>query len=149
MAAIGNNNKKRDSMILRSFFAGAFIACMVIFSGGAVFASTAEILQVSQPDFDEKVLAAKDPVLVQFDAKWCPYCRALQPILQRLNEAGTLGITIVKIDADRDPFLVDKFNIKSLPTLIVMSEGKEIARHGGSIKEQALIDWIAEVKAEN
>lgn len=125
---------------LRAFF-------LVLFVTLSSAALAEGIPHVNMFNFPTEVAQAPGPVLVQFDAKWCPYCRALQPALERLQQSGASGMKIVKVDVDQDPGLQEKFSIRSLPTLIVVYKGGEFARHEGAIKEEKLGSWVASAAA--
>lgn len=86
---------------------------------------------LSAQAFGEKVLNAKTPVVVQFDAKWCPYCRKVRPLLEELaaDKAGT--VAVYRVDVDAEFGLAQLFGIKSLPTIVLIKHGMEAARMEG------------------
>jgi thioredoxin len=129
----------RRDLILRIFSIIAFVFLTLL----PASLRAEGMVHVTTFNFVQEVTESKVPVLVQFDAKWCPYCRALQPHLDRLIEQGASGMKVVKVDTDEDPLLTERFNITSLPTLIVMHKGGEFARHEGAIKEDRLFSWVA------
>ena len=123
-----------------------FIALFLLFAA-PVFAAEGEIPYVTAATFEAEVAGATAPVLVQFDAAWCPYCRAMQPALKKLHESDT-RLKIVKIDADTDRDLMKRFGVKTLPTMIVFSNGAEHARRVGRLEEEALFEWADQVSKE-
>jgi len=88
------------------------------------------IEKVHQADFQEKVLKSETPVLVDFYADWCPPCRAMAPVLERLA-AETPSAKIVKVNVDHNPDLAAQYGIASIPTLIVFRDGRPVERHVG------------------
>lgn len=99
-------------------------------------------------DFLQKVGRAEMPVLVQFDAKWCPYCKKLQPALDKLRQEKLNSIDMYKVDADADPDLMRSYEVGSLPTLIMFYDGRIVGRSDGSIDEKELYDWVDAVETD-
>ena len=85
-------------------------------------------LRINAENFEEKVLKADKPVLVDFWATWCGPCRRQAPVVEEL--AGT-GYEVGKVDVDKEPSLAQQYKIMSIPTLLVFKEGKETARFVG------------------
>lgn len=84
------------------------------------------------------------PVLVQFDAAWCPYCRALQPDLEKLARKKKGKLIVLRLDTDEEPELTIQYDIRSLPTLIIFQGGEILSRHDGAPKGDALVEWVEE-----
>jgi thioredoxin 1 len=83
--------------------------------------------EITQENFTVSVLESEKPVLVDFWAKWCPPCLALSPILEKL--AGELeSVTISRLNIDENPELAARYNVKSIPTLIIFKDGAEQKR---------------------
>lgn len=80
-------------------------------------------IQIQQNNFEETVLKEEKPVLVDFFASWCGPCKMLSPVLDQV--AGEVGsqAKIVKIDIDENETLANKYNIMSVPTLMVFKKG--------------------------
>jgi len=80
-----------------------------------------------EQDFDEEVLQAEAPTLVDFWAPWCGPCRAQAPILEQL--AGeTENLKIVKVNVDEMPALAGRYSVRAIPTLILFDGGRKRAR---------------------
>ena len=80
-------------------------------------------ITVTKNNFENEVLHSQKPVLIDFFAKWCGPCRRMMPIIEQLAEEQT-DIKVVKVDVDEQPELAAQFGIISIPTLVVMKDGK-------------------------
>ncbi|MDO4220022.1 MAG: thioredoxin [Candidatus Saccharibacteria bacterium] len=88
------------------------------------------IINGTNDNFQKEVLESELPVLVDFNATWCPPCQALHPILEEIaNEGGDFKIVAVDIDDEEE--LAEKFNISSIPCLILFNDGVEVDRKIG------------------
>ncbi len=81
--------------------------------------------------FRREVVEADVPVMVEFGGKWCPPCRALEPILERLaaDQAGKCKVGTV--DMDEQPAIASRYKVRAVPTIVVLVRGEEKARHVG------------------
>jgi thioredoxin 2 len=100
-------------------------------------------LPLSDATFD-RVLAGSDvPVLVDFYADWCGPCKIMAPVLDAVAQARAGSILVAKVDTDRNPGVARRFQIASIPTLILFRGGREVARELGAIPRprlEALLD---------
>lgn len=99
----------------------------------------AEIISVTDADFDEKVLAAEGPVLVDFWATWCAPCRQLAPILDDIAKEYDGKLTIVKLDTDANPVTPAKARVTGLPTLNLYKNGEIVQSIVGAKPKSALV----------
>lgn len=88
-------------------------------------------IKVQQDDFDRTVLGSSAPVLVDFYADWCAPCKMVAPLMDELAHEQVGKILIVKIDTDAAPDVAMKYEIRSIPTLILFQDGKEVERSLG------------------
>ena len=96
------------------------------------------VIEITKENFESKVLNEKKPVLLDFFAVWCGPCQMLSPIVDEIGEEKS-DIVVGKINVDDQPELANAFGVSSIPTLVVMKDGKEAARSVGlRSKEQVL-----------
>ena len=89
------------------------------------------VVQVTDSDFETKVLRSKAPVLVDFFATWCGPCKLAEPVLEELSEVHKGKVIIAKIDVDKNTDTAQKFGVMSIPTTILFKDGKEVGRQIG------------------
>ena len=96
------------------------------------------VFAVSDGDFEQKVLKATLPVIVDFSADWCPPCRVLAPVYRRLSAEYQGRLGFASVDIDENPLVYVRYRIQAAPTLIIFKDGKELARlvgpHPGRLK---------------
>jgi len=82
-----------------------------------------KVLHVSDSDFDQQVLKADFPVLVDFWAAWCGPCRAIAPVIEELASEYDGKVRIAKMNVDENPVTPGKYGIRAIPTLIIFKNG--------------------------
>ncbi len=97
---------------------------------------------INDTNFEAEVLKSDKPVLVDFFATWCGPCRQMLPIVTELSGEMADKIKIVKMDVDESPNTPQKFDIASIPTLILFKNGQVIAQHMGAMPKSELMNWI-------
>ncbi len=104
--------------------------------------------RVNDQNFDAEVLGAREPVLVDFWAEWCPPCKAMDPILDQLSAELAGKVKIVKLDVDGNPSTVVKYNVRAMPTLIVFKDGEPVDfKVGAGQSRVQLIKWLDQFAA--
>ena len=87
---------------------------------------------MSIDDFYEKLRSSPNPVVVDFWAPWCVPCRAIAPVVEKLNQEFSGRVDVWKVNADLEPELLRSLHICGIPTLIAFHGGQEVARRMGS-----------------
>lgn len=88
-------------------------------------------IHFSDSDFSEKVIKSNIPVLVDFYADWCGPCRLAAPIIEELSGQYEGKVLIGKVDVDANQETAAKYNVMSIPTVIMFQNGKEVDRQIG------------------
>jgi thioredoxin 1 len=94
-------------------------------------------VDVTDKDFEEKVLKSQTPVLVDFWAPWCGPCKLAEPALEELSEQYKDKVNIVKINVDDNQQSAEKYDIMSIPTTVLIKGGKEVGRQIGFAGKEA------------
>ena len=98
-------------------------------------------MNINKNNFQNEVMNADKPVLLDFWASWCAPCRMVVPIIEEIaNERE--DIKVGKINVDEQPELTSKFGITSIPTLVVMKNGKIVQRVSGARPKNAILEML-------
>ncbi|MPZ05921.1 MAG: thioredoxin [Nitrososphaeraceae archaeon] len=100
------------------------------------------VVAISKQTWENDVLRSNTPVLVDFWAEWCGPCRMVSPILEKLGERMSDQIKIVKLNVDENQELAMNYGIRSIPSLLIFREGKEIGRTVGAATEQTYEEFV-------
>lgn len=85
-----------------------------------------KILEITKENFEREVMQANKPVLIDFWAPWCGPCRMMAPILEEVAENIGEQAIIGKVNVDEQPDLANQFEIMSIPTLVIIKQGKVV-----------------------
>ena len=86
------------------------------------------LFHVGDADFEAKVLKSDVPVIVDFWATWCPPCRAIAPIYERLSDDYKGKVAFAKMDTDQNQHTPMTYGIQAIPTMVLFKNGKEVDR---------------------
>ena len=100
------------------------------------------LVNASDKDFAEAT-DTKLPVIVDLWAPWCGPCRMVAPILERVAKKYAGALKVVKVNVDDNRFLQAKFQAQSIPTMLLMKNGKVVARQVGAMSQPQLESWLA------
>ncbi|NNE72270.1 MAG: thioredoxin [Acidimicrobiales bacterium] len=102
------------------------------------------VANLSDANFDEVIGSSAEPVLVDFWAEWCGPCKMVAPILDEIADEQTGKIKIAKLNVDDSPDLARRFEVMSIPTMIVFKDGEPSARIVGAKGKDQLLDELAD-----
>jgi len=103
------------------------------------------VTEATDATFDSEVLQAALPVLVDFSATWCGPCRKLEPIVHELAGDYAGRLKVVKVDVDRAPASAARFNVLSVPTVLIVKDGAVRDQLLGLVSKRALSDRVDKV----
>lgn len=100
-----------------------------------------EVLEVTSKNFEQEVLKSEKTVLIDFYADWCGPCKMLSPIVEQVAQENK-DIKVVKINIDQEQDIAIKYEIMSIPTLVVIKNGNETNRSVGLIGKSDILELV-------
>lgn len=89
-----------------------------------------------------EVIKSGSIVLVEFYASWCPHCKRMMPVVEQVKELLEGRVPVYQFDIDENEALADNEKVKSIPTFIIYSEGREVWRQSGEIDGEVLLSKV-------
>ena len=102
------------------------------------------VIELTKQNFQSEVAESKEKVLIDFWASWCGPCRMVSPIVDEIAEESPAGVMVCKVNVDEQPELAQQFQVMSIPTLLVMKDGKPVASSVGARPKQFIVKMIEE-----
>ena len=99
-------------------------------------------IETSDSSFENDVLNASLPILVDFWAEWCGPCKQIAPILDEISKEKQGMIKIIKLNVDDNPEISQKYGVQGIPTLMLFNKGQLIGSKVGSLPKSSLTEWI-------
>ncbi len=101
------------------------------------------VINVTKNNYKNEIVESDKPVLLDFWASWCGPCRMVSPIIDEI--AGeTADVKVGKVNVDEEPELARAFGVMSIPTLVVMKDGKIVKKSTGARPKAAIMDMLSE-----
>ncbi|WP_409469584.1 thioredoxin family protein [Streptomyces sp. HC307] len=105
----------------------------------------AGVAEVTDADFDDEVLGAELPVLVEFTADWCPPCRQMSPVVSALAAQESDRLKVVQLDVDTNPETTNAYKVLSMPTFMVFRGGEPVKSMVGARPKRRLLEELSDV----
>ena len=102
------------------------------------------IVTLSDATFDESIGSAENPILVDFWAEWCGPCKMIAPVLEEIASAHGESLQIAKLNVDDNPNIARRFDVMSIPTLLVFRDGEVQKRLVGAKGKAQLLEELSE-----
>lgn len=100
------------------------------------------IVQVSDDSFENDVLSASGPVLVDYWAEWCGPCKQIAPVLDELADEYDGKLTIAKLNVDENPNIPPRYGIRGIPTLMLFKDGEVAGTKVGAVSKSQLAEFV-------
>jgi thioredoxin 1 len=106
-----------------------------------------EPIHVTDAAFEKAVLESETPVMVDFWAPWCAPCKMVAPILDKVAKEHAGKLIVAKVNTDENPEWAQKFEVRGIPTMLLISGGKVIHRQVGALPEPFMLEMVNEFLA--
>lgn len=100
------------------------------------------VITVNNENFEKEILQSRMPVLLDFWASWCGPCKMMSPVVDDIAESMNTSIKVGKINIDECPELAAKYGVMSIPTFVVLKDGKETGRTVGVQSRDEIVKLI-------
>jgi thioredoxin 1 len=101
-------------------------------------------VKVTDATFEQDVLKADKPVLVDFWAEWCGPCKQIAPALDQISEELADVVTIAKLDIEESPGVPSRYGVRGIPTMMLFRGGQMASMKVGAMPKQKILDWLNE-----
>ncbi len=103
------------------------------------------LAKVSDATFEDDVIKASVPVLVDYWAEWCGPCKQIAPALEEIASEMDGRVSVAKLNIDENPQTPQKYGVRGIPTLMLFKDGQVAATKVGALPKSKLVDWLESV----
>lgn len=100
------------------------------------------VLKITSENFESEVMQSDKPVLIDFWASWCMPCKMLSPTIDEIAGEVEQRVKVGKVNVDEEPKLAQKFNVMSIPTLVIIKDGKVQSTSVGVRSKQEILGML-------
>lgn len=101
------------------------------------------MIQVTDAGFEDDVVSASKPVVLDFWAPWCGPCRMMEPVLKEIAEEYSDKLLVGKLNVDENPGVATRFEILSIPTILIFDKGEKVKMLVGAMPKKRLVEELA------
>jgi thioredoxin 1 len=101
-------------------------------------------VMVTDESFEQDVLKAGKPVLVDFWAEWCGPCKQIAPALEQIAEELHDQVTIAKLNIEDSPTTPSRYGVRGIPTMMLFKDGQMASMKVGAMPKQKILEWLSE-----
>jgi thioredoxin 1 len=99
-------------------------------------------IEVNDGNFDDIVVKSDKPAIVDFWAEWCGPCRMIAPIIEEISGEYAGRIVVAKCDVDNNPAIANRYNIRSIPTILFFKDGKVADKQVGAVPKKNILEKL-------
>lgn len=99
-------------------------------------------IQITDAQFAEEVLNSEIPVIVDFWAPWCGPCKMIAPVLEDVAAEYAGKVKVVKLNVDENTETAPKYNVRGIPTLLIVKGGEVVATKVGAVSKSQLVEFV-------
>ena len=101
-------------------------------------------VSVTDETFEQSVLKANGPVLVDFWAEWCGPCKQIAPALEQISDELAGIMTVAKVNIEDSPMTPGKYGVRGIPTMMLFRNGQMASMKVGALPKQKILEWLQE-----